>query len=661
MIVMTRTEQPFAAASPAAPASFLRRPRTAVTLAGVLALGLCAPAMAAQAAPLTATHRHAVTKVVAAGTTWTVEQTTTLSKLVVEDGAQVVAPDGKSITLTVDGVETGQKLVTTAGVDTAIQPGTYRGDVVLTIATATSTEWFGTVFPLRQALYVDDGVVADKSATAAVKGGKVTDAAARGIHLLSTGEDFNGVWAAGGDYTIADAVVRMTGNGRYDFAGAGASIVGTGDDTRLVVDHADIRNTGAVRTAVIATDGANVIVKDSTIATHDGTLPSDFTPTLFPGQMRTAPWMLGVTGNVRATNLVGPNTTATYIDSSVYSTGWGVLSTDSTQNGKLTAINTKVKTGSTGYGTYADGQTVLDRFLGTSFDVADYGAISTGGTIEFGDSTRSAVAALDDELDLGLTARELRAIRTQRTTIDSDRFGVMWHGGGQPNIDAGTVSIDGGTQIRTGETTFVDKGLQVVVNVDGSDGASLKTGNGVLFQLMESDDPGPVMVDGALVNKGVYHEPTAAIEKNASFDTTVAHETDAVTNFSDIALRGDFYNGMRDGRNLVVNLDHSSLRGVVSSSTTKHAIDTITDADWKQISEVTNTVSPAVNNGAILALTDGASWTPTGTSYLTSLSIDATSHVAAARGRHLTVTVDGVPTTLRAGHTYTGQITVQVR
>jgi hypothetical protein len=46
------------------------------------------------------------------------------------------------------------------------------------------------------------------------------------------------------------------------------------------------------------------------------------------------------------------------------------------------------------------------------------------------------VAALNDELDLGLTRRELARIPDRRTVIDSQRWGVMWHGAGSVNIAA---------------------------------------------------------------------------------------------------------------------------------------------------------------------------------------------------------------------------------
>ncbi len=567
---------------------------------------------------------------------------------------------GVGVTLTVNGVETGQKLITTAGVDTAIQPGAYRGNVVLTVAQATSVEWFGTIFPIRQALYTDDGGVDEsKSVSAAVQGGKVTDTQAKNVRIVSRDEGFNGVWTAGGEYALQSPKISLSGNGRYDFVGAGAAIVTAGAGTRLVVDDADINNTGVVRTGIVASDGSNLIVKNSDIDTHEGQLPADYTPTLLPGQMRSAPWMLGIVGNVRATNLVGTNTKATYINSDVFSTGWGVLSTDSTTNGQLTAINTKITTGQEGYGAYADGQTVTDRFLGSTFDVDDYAAISTGGDLTFDDSDPSVVDQLNQSLDLRLTTQELKKIKDQRTTIKSNRFGVMWHGGGQTGIDGGTVNIGGRTVVNTAKTMFVDKGLQVQINVDGAEGAQLRAGNGVIWQMMDSDDPGPVFVDGRLVNQGVYHEPTGTPEKVADFDVTAAHADDAVANLSSVKVRGDFYNGLRTTKNMVLNLSGSTVTGLVSSSTTRHAIDTITAADYRQISEVTNSVGPAVNNGVLLTLKDKSIWQVTGTSYLTRLELSADSKIVGADGRTVSVTVNGVPTTLSPGGTYSGAIVVK--
>ena len=66
----------------------------------------------------------------------------------------------------------------------------------------------------------------------------------------------------------------------------------------------------------------------------------------------------------------------------------------------------------------------------------------------------------------------------------SERFGFMFHGGG--NI----IQIGGGTVFTTGEALFLDKGQQAAITVDGAQGAKLTSKNGVIFQLIDDDDPG---------------------------------------------------------------------------------------------------------------------------------------------------------------------------
>ncbi len=599
------------------------------------------------------------------GQTLLISQTVRLQRLTVAQGCTLAAPAGYSLTLTVNGIETGQRLTATGGTTTAIQPGTYRGDVVLTVAEANPVLWQGLTFPFRQALYVDSsGIVRARSVLAGVLGGVLTATTASNIRLVSTGEAFNGIYVAGGSYVLVHPTITFTGNGRSDFVGYGAAIVGTGDGTRLVVDHALINNTGAVRTAIVAEGGANVIVKNSLIAVHDGTLPSDYVPTVDLASMESAPWMLSIAGNVRATNLLGVNTKASYINSILSSEGWGVLSSDVGQNGQLTAIDsTLINTGSEGgYGSYAIGDAV-ERFLGTTFDVATYASIIRGGTVFYGDSTPTAVAQLNASLGLGLSARELAQLPVRPTVINSRRFGVMWHG-------PGAVSVTGGTLFRTQEATFLDKGQAITITVDGSQGARLLPANGVLVQLMENDDPGPVIVNGRLVNAGVYQEPTGLPTRDSSFDVTAVHSGDAVATFSNIALTGNFFNGIRGGAaasgglaglNMVLTFDHARLTGAISASLTRHAVSTITAANYLQLGEVSNTPAPVINNGVIVTLNSGSRWTVTATSYLSKLVIAPDAQLTALAGHTLALTVNGVPTPLLAGHSYSGNLVLSVQ
>jgi hypothetical protein len=573
------------------------------------------------------------------GETVTISSTTRTRLLSIASGGTLAAPTGYILTVTMNGVETGSKLVSTYGVTTLIAAGTYRGDVMINVALENPQTFFGAfTYQLRQAVYVDSsGINSSYSALSAITTGRLGASSAHDLVLRSSGEAFDGFYVADGTYELVRPDIRFDGNGRCDFVGYGAALVGDGTSTRFVIDGARISNTGAVRPGVIATNGANVIVKNSVIATHDGVLPSDYTANIGPNMM-TVPWMLGLSGNVRATIALGVDTKATYVNSQVSSSNWGVLSTDSDNQAQLTAINTDITiTDKEGYGTYADGS-AIDRFLGCRFNHVAYAAISTGGSVYFGDSTRAAFAALNTSQDIQLTAAELAAIPVTNTVIDSTRFGVMWAQG-----NGGSVSIDGGTQLRSTETSFLVKAVKVTVTVDGSQGALIQPGNGVLLQMMETDDPGSTT--------GTYTEPTGTPSKDTSFDVTSEQTDDVVATFTDIRLRGDFYNGRRNDQNLVLTLTGSRLDGVVSASATAHAISSISASEYYELGRVTNTAQATINNGVIVTVGSGSVWNVTGTSYLTSLMVDAGGAVRVG-----SMTVDGTATEIVAGTTYAGAI-----
>jgi hypothetical protein len=254
----------------------------------------------------------------------------------------------------------------------------------------------------------------------------------------------------------------------------------------------------------------------------------------------------------------------------------------------------------------------------------------------------------------------------------------MWHGGG-------TVDISGGTVFNTGETTFLNKGQAIAITVDGSEGAQLNPGNGVILQVMDDDDPGPVFP--AMTNTGIYEEPTDPVTPQPNHDMTTADADDALATFSNIDLTGDFYNALRgdvagpfgppNARNMAITLLNADITGVISASTAAHILPRIEypigvdedtgmpyineghEEDYKYLGMVTNTPSPAVNNGVIVSLDADSSWTLTGTCYLTSLSLAEGSVVAGLNGAEATMTVDGVETTIAPG-TYSGAIVLTV-
>jgi len=639
-------------------------------------------------------------KKVESGETWEVTQTTELSSLTIAEGAAIKAPEGYLVTMTVDGVETGQVLEKWSGVDYKFLPGTYEGDIVLTVAEANKVAWTGDgtgasgdmpnfagempdFYPFRQALFLDkDGIDAGKSVLAAVQGETPTGFEIKNIKIVSEGTfykdktspggtGFNGIYVAGGEYDLKNIEINFLGDGRSDFVGYGTAIVAAGEGTRLVMDNVTINTQGIVRSGVIAKDKSNVIVKNSRIQVKDGVLPPDYVNTMNIDQMRSSLWISGIDGTTRATGLLGAGTRATYINSSISFEGWGGLSTDIGSKSKLTAINCKIdNTGSSGYGQYNNSSAVT-RIYGCEFNVGTIGSAMDSGSVSFGDSSPEAIEALNNELGLGLTPEEIKSIPVKHTVINSDSQGVLWHGSG------GALTITGGTIINTKDALFIDKGVNTDIRVDGAGGSALNPGNGVMMQVMDDDEPAYDWETGKWLE--YYEEPTGPVAKDDSHDIYNADSTDALAEFSNIQLTGDFYNASRGGQkkdlmtgemvsgstNLGLTFDNASITGVISSSNALHYYNgkyypKIGKDDIKAFSHVRNTAAPAVNNGVTVTMTNGAKWIVTGTSYLTKLVIEEGSSVVAPSGRSVTMTDDGNPVADMAAGIYTGDIVIIV-
>ena len=110
---------------------------------------------------------------------------------------------------------------------------------------------------------------------------------------------------------------------------------------------------------------------------------------------------------------------------------------------------------------------------------------------------------------------------------------------------------------------------------------------------------------------------------------------------------------------MVLTFNSASVTGVITASSSRHAKSSIGVEDYKLLGEVTNTPGPAVNNGVIVLLDGKSSWTVTGTSYLTSLTIAEGAALVGPEGRKVTMSVDGVETVIAAG-TYKGDIVLSV-
>ena len=594
-------------------------------------ISLVLPAMLLWAAVATAQ-----TKTVDPGAKWEVGATTTLSQLTIGEGATVAASAGHALTMTVNGVET------------PIQAGTYKGKIVLTAAEENLLPYNGMgvnqKYNYRAAVVIDNGsYVAAKSVPAAVMGGSVTNTEADNIKVTSVGPIFGGVEVIGkSNYVIKNPVFQMTGNGKNDFAGYGATIH-VGGSANVTVDGAKINNTGAVRTAVWAGDNATVTVNNADIEVHNGTLPKDYGwswahggPTGNGDVMMEVPWMLGITGNNRATLAVG-NATVTYNNSHIKAESWGVMSTDAVTEVLLTLNKCHVETANNGYGAYVDGNSMMHS-SGTTFDVGSYGLIMSGGSGVF----------------------------TDASVVNSHRNAVMSHGGNK-----GTLTIDKGSTLNADEAVIQLKSSTPDILIDN---ASLSSKKGILLEMFPNDDPNkqnggggggaPGGAGGGA--PGGMGGPGGAAVKNNYGKTNGTN--DEFTTIRNATLKGDFVNALTGKSSLNVKLEHASLTGAVTTATYVHAVGhngeklvmQDSTALYYLIGEVNETYAPTSEaHGAAVTLDGTSSWTVDKTSYLTGLTVASGAKVAAPKGSKLTMTVDGAEKPIAPGE-YKGKIVLKV-
>ena len=124
-----------------------------------------------------------------------------LDSLTIADGAVLTAPAGKCLTLTVDGVTR------------ELEPGTYTGNVALTVSDAVQVDYenHGRVdhFEMANAVVISNGkYLPEKSVSAAVCAGTVSDTSVDGLTIDSRSDNFGGVYVDGDSVvTINDATM----------------------------------------------------------------------------------------------------------------------------------------------------------------------------------------------------------------------------------------------------------------------------------------------------------------------------------------------------------------------------------------------------------------------------------------------------------------------
>ena len=533
------------------------------------------------------------------------------------------APEGKQLTMTVNGVET------------ELKAGEYVGDVRFTVTDDLGGILKANTHPndpdpqYRAALYVDEsGIVESKSVLAAMGGCEYDASGVSAGKLVSEGPLFNGIVVNDCEYEIKNLDVKFTGRGGDDFNGYGAAIV-TAGKSKVHVDGCKIETWGCIRGAMTAGGESEVLFENSTVECHGGTLEEQE----ITDGMNEVPWVLGLSGNCRSTNLV-QGSKVTYRNCDMKAYGWGVLSTDAAKGTVLTAEKCRIEVnGPSGYGSYSVGD-ATNIFTDCTFIVPDYALViaeAPGGGAFF-----------------------------HNTMVTSARFGLMWHSHTNPEA----AVVDQNSAFYTGMTTFLFKGCGAKLNVSES---LVKPGNGVILQMMDSDDAGLFASEFVVCDNS---DP----EKDPDFDLCSKHDGDVQASFSKMAVEGSFYNARTGkkmapagapgqppaepaftGSNLHLEFNECQVKGVISAAEEHHTNVAPGEAikeetDRLELGQVTNEAKPAVNNGVVVLLMNGSSWTVTGDSYLTGFVLDDKSSLIG------TLTVDGEAVQVEPNKFYTGAL-----
>ncbi len=595
--------------------------------------------------------------------------------------------NGKLVTLLVDGVETQ-----------------YDGGEVPAGGVLVETEPFGE-FPCnftmsgkptyRAGLVIDaQGIARAQSASAVIQGGAYDGERAKNIRISSTSHNFNGVMVVGGKYEISDSEFDFDsisdGSDVCDFNGYGA-VLGAFKGGRLILDRVKVRSAGVAKPAVYC-DSSDVVLKDSYIKVAGGRLYDGYVNSADVSKMVAPPWVLGITGNARGTNLVGKDSSFIVVNSDTNANQWGVLSTDVGSGMQMCILDSSLtllgenlsevdrknpylgKYGS-GYGTYVLGTDEL--FCGAEINVGTYAVNLSGGNAVFKSSRGHFL--FRSKLD-GAVLYEGDG-KGRPSVIHSDVFGFMAHSGGR-------LTVTDGTQVHCTDAPFHLKSGGVHLEI--SDGASFHTPSDVLIQLIDDDDdvvgtdpgaeydltfnteffekPGWPSENGQITSKMELPPPPPPPSgpppgADEGFAPPPPPEPDSHVLLKNVALQGNIYNGTGyfgiEAKQLYVTIGAgASLRGAISATEVMHIDEHgnqnthFTKEQYYYLGHVRHRNFFNGDNILEVTVAQGGTWEVTGPGILSALTLEPGGVLLG------TVTVDGAPVIPEAGKTYRGTIEV---
>ncbi|MCU6762060.1 Uncharacterised protein [uncultured Roseburia sp.] len=564
----------------------------------------------------------------------------------------ITAKEGCALVLVVDGVQ--KNLL--AGASYEVEKNFSITPVkIYRIGGPSAAPWSGAkeeekaTYYFRQALLVNNGaIISDGSVTDAITGGTYTETSAEGITINAGGAHFNGILLDNGTkYEIKNSRFYAYGDGGDDLAGWGTSIMA---DNKSLLDLKStyIETAGAIRCALYVDNTSIANVTDTVIYTKETPDTYEEYKNLVPAMMKRVPFALGMEGTVRSLNVMADGQ-GRFKDCIIVSTGWGAISTDSgtaydvcktyaldvedtlsgigtlevAQEGKSYTAARKINgvtygftVGGSGYVTYADSG-VHNRYKNVEFYSPDY--------IQVMGSGRTGSSYIDSYLQSGHTA-----FMTQQT------------GGGTFDFTNTTIdTVDALLQIKSGAANTGFSNIILDQSTVNFSGTSTRCKDGILVELVESDDAG---------NPGIT---TYTINDHAEeAEATSSTVSDCNADLRNGSYNGDIYNCIYNYKQVLnVSLEHASLKGRISSSTAVHVdlngdivpngtvlnafmgSEEYNHADYSAknggqtgdcliIGRFCHTAAPILNNPINVTLKD-SSWKITGDGYIHTLTTDS--------------------------------------
>ena len=120
---------------------------------------------------------------------------------------------------------------------------------------------------------------------------------------------------------------QSDGKNVCDFAGLGSAVAAF-NGARVDLENCDITTEGVAKCMVYVDNASDVVIKNCRLEAKGGTLYDGYINSADFNFMVATPWVLGMTGNARGTNIMGDKTSMAVVDSDVKARNWGVLSTD---------------------------------------------------------------------------------------------------------------------------------------------------------------------------------------------------------------------------------------------------------------------------------------------------------------------------------------------